>query len=101
MLTHASEFLSCMFVLDDRDPRDAFPPTRTDRTFEDPSSKFEVILTLALGSERYGELSLALRDIPNDVVERMTDLKYAVCRACTDPDQFSERPACAGASQLL
>ena len=31
----------------------------------------------------------------------MTDLKYAVCRACTLPDQFVERPACAGASQLL
>src|SRR5262245_42234818 len=31
----------------------------------------------------------------------MTDLRYDVCRACSEPDQLSDLPECAGASQLL
>src|SRR5262245_34160188 len=101
MLTHASELRSWRLVDDDRDPSDAFPPTSTERTFDDPSSNCDVMRTLALGSDKYGVLSFSFFDTPIDVVERITDLKYAVWRACTDPAQLVERPACAGASQLL
>ncbi len=57
--------------------------------------------TFALGSDRYGELSVSVRETPIDVFDRITDLKYAVWLPWTEPDQLSAWPACAGASQLL
>jgi hypothetical protein len=93
--------LNCSFVVDDVDPSDALPPTRTERTFDEPSGKSDAMSTFALGNDRYGELSLEFSEYPMVVVLRMIDLKYAECRACTDPAQLLERPACAGESQLL
>src|ERR1051325_7690735 len=100
-LIHESAFRSCTFVVDDVVPSDALPPTRIDRTFEDPSAKSEVMRTLALGTDKKGELSVAFRDTPNDVVDRITDLTYDTCRAWIEPAQLFDSPACAGESQLL
>ena len=77
MLSHESALRSCVFAVVDRDPSDVFPPTATDRTFDDPSSKSDVMRTLALGNARYGSLSFEFCEYPIDVVDRITDLKYA------------------------
>jgi len=52
MLNHESALRNCVFDVVDRDPSDVFPPTDTERTFDDPSSKSDVMRTLALGSAR-------------------------------------------------
>jgi hypothetical protein len=62
MLNQESALRNCVFEVVDRDPSDVLPPTETDRTFDDPSSKSDVMRTLALGNARYGALSLAFSE---------------------------------------